>query len=414
MGRNAVQLVVTVIVVTAALIKLAQLAQGRSGMNRPAVAAMWSAIMAMAVAVAQETPTITVLLNGILGTELGYAQRHTAALVSFCFLRIAFLCWVWEPGNHRRRRIRVHAVILGWVLAARWCIAALSPVGEAAKALDGYWSQAPWTTAAMLLYVAYMITTISSVAVLARLWAKAVTARRRWTALGLRMIALGATGYELYLVHKLIFLIVQLSIGRPPYDQVEAEAYLLVPATLLLVVGLAVPLVATGVPAAVNLTRSRIAYGRLGPLWMALTGHRPQVVLSSRPEWLPASLGSWWDRFSLRELGFRLYRRVIECWDVTVALHGHLDSRLREDVYQRARERGVGEDDARAIAEAVMIRTALESARDQEEFVPAHHRAQPMDRHPQLNDNVAWWQAISRAWGHPVTAALSPPLRPLT
>lgn len=413
MGRDAIQLVVIVVVVAAALVKLAQLAHGSSGTNRPAVAAMWSAIVAMALAVTQEKPSITPLLNALLGTELGYAQRHTPALVSFFFLRMAFLCWVWPPGRGRRRRLRVHAVILGLVLVARWLLAFLAPVGDAAEALDGHWSHAPWTTAAMLLYVGYMITTIGSIAALALLWARTV-AGRRWTALGLRLIALGAVGYELYLVHKLGFLIAEVSLGRPPYDQIAAESYLLVPSTLLLVIGLAVPLVATGLPAAVHLARQRVAYGRLGPLWMALTGHRPQVVMSARPGWVPAWLGPWWDRLWLRELGFRLYRRVIECWDVTVALHGYLDARLRDDVYERAVQRGIGESDARAVAEAVMIRTALEWARCNEALVPEQHRAQPLDRHPQLNENVAWWQAISRAWGHPITASLSPPLQPLT
>jgi hypothetical protein len=408
MSRDTLQLAIFLVAMIAAVIKLIQLARKPPATNRPAVTAMCAAIIAMAVALLQEKPMVTTVVMGTLGSEFGYAQRHTPALVSFFFLRVAFLCWVWPPGEHRRRRLMLHTWVIAGVLALRWLLAAAAPAGEAAAALRGYWSLAPWTAAAMLLYVFYLVFTIGSTTALALVWARTVAGRRRWTALGLRLIALGSAGYGLYLAHKLVFLLVQLALGYPPYDQVRAEWFLLYPSTSLLLLGLAVPLVATGLPAAVHLTRQRVAYGRLGPLWMALTGHQPEVVLCSRPQWVPAWAGAWWDRFSLRELGFRLYRRVIECWDVIVALHAHLDARRRDEVYQRALELGAGAAVARAIAEAVMIRTALEQVHQGAEPVPGEHRAQPLDRHPLLEDNVAWWQTVARAWGHPITASLSP------
>lgn len=411
--RDLVQLALIAIAVAAAAIKLVQLSRGRPGVNRPAVAAMCAAIVAMAIAVIQETPSITPLLNATLGAELGYAQRHTPALISFFFLRMAFLCWVWPPGSSRRRRLRVHAAILIGVLVVRWSLALAAPPGDAAAALAGYWTHAPWTTPAMLLYAGYMIFTVGSIVALALLWARTVAGRNRWTAVGLRLIAVGGIGYLLYLLHKFVFLVMEIVRGAPPYDQVYVEWFVLVPSSLLLVLGLAVPLVATGLPAAVHLARQRAAYGQLGPLWMALTGHQPEVVLRSCPEWMPRPLERVWDRVSLRELGFRLYRRVIECWDVTVALHGYLDERLREEIYQRARRRVDAETTARAIAEAVMIRCALDRAVHDEPLVPEEHRARPRDTHPDLTGNVSWWQAVARAWSHPLTAALSPPLRPL-
>lgn len=413
LARDAVQFAVIAVAIGAAVIKLVQLTRGPLGVNRPAVAAMCGAIITMAIAVTQEVPSVTAMLNAALGHELGYAQRHTPALLSFFFLRTAFLCWVWPPGRVRRRRLTVQSGILVGVLAARWILALCTPAGEAALALRGYWTEAPWTTPAMLLYTCYMVATIGSIIALALLWASTVASRRRWTAIGLRLIAAGGVGYELYLGHKVVFLIVQVVLGQPPYDQVYVEWYVLIPSTLLLMLGLAVPLVATGLPAAVHLARQRAAYGQLGPLWMALTGHQPEVVLSSRPGWVPSWLGELWDGLSLRELGFRLYRRVIECWDITVGLHGYLDSRLREAVYEQALGRVREETEARAIAEAVMIRTALDHAVHEESFVPEEHRAHPRDTHPELTDNVSWWLAVARAWAHPLTAALSPPLRQL-
>lgn len=406
--RDLVEIVLVAVIVAAAAIKLLQLTRTRPGTNRPAVAAMCAAIIAMGVAVTQETPSVVPILEEAWGTNLAYAQRHTPALASFFFLRLAFVCWVRPPGQHRRRTVRAHTALLTVVLLARWVLAIAAPAGDAGQALAGYWSQAPTTMAAMLLYVAYMVTTIGSITALSLLWARNVAERHRWTARGLRLIALGTVGYELYLVHKIGFLLVQLLAGRPAYDQVLVEWYILVPATLLLTIGLAVPLVATGAPAVVRLARRRAAYGRLGPLWTALTGFRPEVVLSACPDWVPHRLRPAWDRLAVSHLGFRLYRRVIECWDVVVGLHGHCDARLRDHIHRQARRRGCAETTARAIAEAVMIRTALDAARNGDELVPEQHRATPHDRHPRLQDNVGWWQQVARAWRHPITAALSP------
>lgn len=412
-NRGVVELAVVAVVVAAATIKLLQLCRPRPGTNRAAVAAMCGAIIAMSLATVQEIPEVIPLLHHALGDNLAYAQRHTPALACFFLLRLAFVCWVWPPGLQRRRSVRFHTGLFAGVLLARWVLAILAPTGDAGQALDGYWSQAPTTMAAMLLYVVYMALMIGSIAMLAVLWARSSVGTHRWTVRGLWLIAAGASVFELYLAHKVAFLVVQLVLGAPPYDQVTTEWYLLVVGTLLLMIGLAMPLVATGVPAAVRLARQRAAYGRLGPLWMALTGYRPEVVLSTCPAWIPSGMRPMWDVVSLRYLGFRLYRRVIECWDIVVGLHGHCDVRLRETVYGQAREAGYDEDRARSIAEAVMIRTALDRARSDAALVPEQHRAEPQDRHPRLQDNVSWWQHVAHAWGDPVTAALSPPLTQL-
>ncbi|MBA8827829.1 hypothetical protein FHX42_005236 [Saccharopolyspora lacisalsi] len=411
--RDLIQIMVVAVAVTAATVKLLQLTRPQPGINRPAVAAMCGAIITMGIANTQEVPSVVPVLTEALGSNFAYAQRHTPALACFFLLRLAFVCWVWPPGWRRRQTVRAHTALFAVVVVARWLLAALAPTGDAAQALDGYWMQAPTTMVAMLIYVAYMGLMIGSVSRLSWLWARSAAHRTRWTARGLRLIAAGAATYELYLAHKIAFLGIVLAVGYPPYPQVRVEWFILVPGTLLLVIGLAMPLIATGVPAAVRLARQRAAYGRLGPLWLALTSYRPEVVLGACPAWMPRWLRPAWDRFVLVHMGFRLYRRVIECWDIVVGLHGYCDERLRQRVYDQARESTSDEDLARSVAEAVMIRTALESARTEDALVPAEHRAPPQDHHPRLRDNVAWWQRVARAWGHPLTAALSPPLTQL-
>ncbi|ANY10754.1 hypothetical protein AFB00_30605 (plasmid) [Pseudonocardia sp. HH130630-07] len=293
------------------------------------------------------------------------------------------------------------------MLALRWLLAIPASPQDAAAGLAGDWHQAPWTSAAVLLYIIYSALTFILVTMLALLWARGI--RSRWTAIGLRLVAASGVLFGLYLLHKTFFLVAALLFTRPGYDQVSAEYWILLVAVQFLVVGLAMPLVATGIPAAVRLARQRRAYGRLRPLWLALTAHRPDVVMSCHPSWLPKAGVTAWDVLDLRELAFRLYRRVIECWDVIAGLHGHLDADLRAQVLAQARLEH-DDDTAQAIAAAVMIRVALDHASRGEVTVPENRRADSPDNFRDLSRYVLWWQRVAQVWGSPTTARLSPQL----
>lgn len=408
-AHDRVELVVSAVIIVAALGKLLQLRRASPGVNRPAVAAMCLAILAIGAAAIQESYVVVAALDRVLGVNLAYAQRHTPALISFTAVRVAFLCWVWPPGPRRRRRLTVHVGLLVAVLALRWLLALAASPADAAAGLTGDWTHAPWTAIAVLLYIVYAALTLGSVTAMALTWAREIASTRRWTATGLRLVAAGGFGFGFYLTHKAAFLAVELMVGAPPYNPYAVEWPILLVAVLLLVIGLAMPLIATGLPAAVYLARQRAAYGRLRPLWLALTTQRPEVVMSCRPEWVPARLATVWDFLDVQELSFRLYRRVIECWDVMAGLHGHLDAELRASVLEQARHE-VDESTAEAVAAAVMIRVALQRAQDGEAVTTEGSRADSPDHYRELSRNVSWWQRVAHAWGHPLTARLSPPL----
>jgi Family of unknown function (DUF6545) len=395
-----VQTAVFVLGVIVVSVKL--LSVGRLAANNPAIRAMCGAIIAMCVAVIFEEPIITPLINRVLGWEYGYALRHTPAILSFFFLRTAFLCWVWEPGRFRVHRLRVHTTIVVGVLIARWLLAAVAPAGDAEAALNSQWTQAPWTIPAVLLYCLYMSQAVVAIAALAWLWARNVRGERRWTARGLYCIAAGASVFALYLLHKLVFLGLEITAGTPQYNQYPVERLILQIAVVLLFLGLAMPLVATGIPHAVELAKMQRAYRRIGPFWLQLTALYPEVVLVGQA-------GSMWERLTLRNLSFRLFRRVVECWDVMRQLRPYLDLAVRESARETARAYGLTAEQADDTANAVMIVVAVRTvgAVKNASPLPIDQRAPSPDAAMELPDNIRWWQRVASASSTPLTEALT-------
>lgn len=395
------------VLIAAAVIKLTHLR--RPGTNRAAVAAMCVCVIVLAGAAVVENPEITPSVEAALGVAPAYALRHTIGLVGYSALHVAFLCWVWPPGAQRRTRLRVHAAVLGALLLVRWAIGLVSADADAAAGLQARWQDAPWTTVAMVLYALYLAWTVLSIAYLAWIWA-AEPSTRRWTRVGLRLIAAGMLVMGAYLAHKFGVLVFTVGFGGDlPYDQVATENVVLVAAAVVLCFGLALPLAATGVPAAVALARYRAAYGRITPLWAALTAdpERQKLVLRFHPGWLPRPLIPLWDRISLSRMGFRLYHRVIECWDVAVKLHGHCDREVHERTYSTALAHGQEHYSALATAEAVVLHRALDRARRTREFLPEDRRIRPgEERTRTLAHNIEWWRRVGHAWNSPLTRFL--------
>ncbi|WP_030105346.1 MAB_1171c family putative transporter [Actinoalloteichus caeruleus] len=408
--RDAIQLLVIAVVLSGGVLKLLHLRRSESE-HRAALRAMCLGLIALSVALVLELDAVTPALVEALGWEYSYALRHTPVLVAIFAWRVFFLCWVWEAGPTRDRRVRAHLWVLLGVLTARWLIAVLSPVGDAHAALTSDWSQAPWSAAGMLLYACYMGLTALGVTYLTIVWARD-PGTRPWTRRGLRFITAGSIVALAYLVHKVVFMVAVLAGWQPGYDQYQLEWVLIATSALLHGIGTLMPLVASGVPAAIRLARHRAAYRRLGPLWLALTSARPGVVLCLAPAWVPERFRRLWDAVNLRHLDLRLYHRVVECWDVLVALHGHMDTRLRDRAYAEAVAAGEDAESAEAIAEAVMIRAALRRDEDDHRFVEEAARPGRRDRQETLADDIGWWQRVGRAWHHPVTRQLSGRLSP--
>lgn len=406
---NVAESLLIVVAIVAATLKLFH--ARRPGANVPAVRAMCGSIIAMGICIACDAGWVVPHLESVFGVSLTYALRHTPALISVHLLRRAFLCWVWLPGPTRTRRLRWHLGILSGVIITRWALALVTPDADAHAALSPQsdWSDAPLTAVAMVLYASYMGWCALSVAYLSWIWSRE-TSTRRWTRVGLRLIVVSTTTMTLYLLHKLVVLMLVVGTNLAlPYNQYTVEAVMLVIVCSTLFAGLGVPLVATGLPAAVRIARDHGHYRRVLPLWAALTHEDRNVILRCHPRWIPTRLARWWETFSLLRVGFRLYHRLIECTDIVHRLHRHLDADAREHVRLLAEQAGHPTPFAYAIADAVTIKAAFRRRRQRRPALPPEQRAAPLADQDSISlaENLQWWLGLAAAWHSPVTTQLA-------
>jgi hypothetical protein len=110
------------------------------------------------------------------------------------------------------------------------------------------------------------------------------------------------------------------------------------------------------------------AYRQLAPLWVALRQAVPDVVLD--PTW---SLRV--DAWNVRNLDFRLYRRVIEIRDGALAMRPHFDPTVEELARLSAMQAHIPQSEIDPTVEATQIAVALEAHR--EGRFPSHHAWRP-------------------------------------
>jgi hypothetical protein len=93
-------------------------------------------------------------------------------------------------------------------------------------------------------------------------------------------------------------------------------------------------------------------YRELYPLWLALYRSSPEIGL------MPPS-SSVVDALTLRDLDFRLYRRVIEIRDGRLALRSYLDPQIDAAACKLGQEAGLGTEELPVVIEAASLAAAL-------------------------------------------------------
>jgi hypothetical protein len=167
--------------------------------------------------------------------------------------------------------------------------------------------------------------------------------------------------------------------------------------------------------AAGNWVRQRRAYRTLRPLWLDVYRASPGIALTPPESRLRELL-------ALRDLEFRLYRRVIEIRDGRLALLPYLDESAADVAARFGRREGLSGDDLEAVVEAARIAAALESKAAGR---PPRRGGRETDVHGghDLETEVTWLERVARAYvdspvvrraldsvdREPSTEALSPP-----
>jgi hypothetical protein len=122
-------------------------------------------------------------------------------------------------------------------------------------------------------------------------------------------------------------------------------------------------------------------------LWFALREIYPEIALDPAPS-------EFRDRLRVRDLDFRLYRRIIEIRDGRLALRPFLDADLARDARADALRRGLTDGEMEAAVEARVLAAGIENARKKRQ--PATVLTASQDGGKDFMSEVEWLLRVVR------------------
>jgi hypothetical protein len=376
-------LVAAVLLWLAVIYEAVSLTQQRSNRARRA---LLLTLVALALAATFFAPSVYVATQDLTGVP------NLADLIARCAVLLAsfgaqsLLLHLTQEPIAAIRMSRRRAVALASTMVLLVVLFMLAPVHVTGTLrLTSDFGGSPWVIGYLVVFAGYL--GIALVDVLRgglRYAPKAGTP----ISMALRLIAIGCGFGLLYVAEKIGYLIAVL-LGSSPSAAVESSV-----ARMLAVVGGLFVLVGSLVPALYPAWRRTVhrvsayrAHRELHPLWSALRELHPEIALD------PAS-SDFRDRLRVRDLDFRLYRRIIEIRDGRLALRPFLDA----DVARRSREdalrRGLTGNDVEAAVEAGVLAAGIENARKKRQ--PATVLAASQDGGKDFMSEVEWWLQIVR------------------
>jgi hypothetical protein len=253
----------------------------------------------------------------------------------------------------RMSRQRAGAMTAAMVLLV--VLFVLAPVHETGTLrMTSAFGDSPWVSGYIFVFCGYLA--IALVDVLRgglRYAPKAGTA----LSLALRLIAIGCGFGLLYVAEKIAYLIAVLLGGSPSAAGESSVARALaVTGGLFVLAGSLMPAVYPVWRRIDRWLKRYRAHRELYPLWSTLREITPEIALD------PAA-SEFRDRLRVRDLDFRLYRRVIEIRDGRLALRPFLDAVVARRAREDALERGLDDGEVEAAVEARVLAAGVENAR---------------------------------------------------
>ncbi len=314
----------------------------------PALRAYFGALLCLAVSMTLLVPT----LYRVVGTWTG--EPNAARLLSDCI----GLVMAWNavtlllyqahgddpPGAQRLARRR--PLVLVAILVAEVALFVQAPLDVPAVGFVARYAEEPSA-------VAYLALGLSAIG-----WMTIDVARACWRhgaklegdllRFGVRWVAAAGVLGFLYAAYNVAYVIAKLAgVGALPAPTGVSRA-LLGSATALIAVGSTMPDWGHRISRWVADYR---ALRRLYPLWAELCLAAPHVALTQPPS-------AFVDAVQIRDIGFRLYRRVIEIRDARLALRPHLHHPARVAANEAARCSGLRGQAADAFVEAANLAAA--------------------------------------------------------
>ncbi len=317
----------------------------------------WLTLLFLALALTVLLPPVYLASDRLAGVpNLARLLAHGLVLATGWAVQ-AFLLQLNYPDGSAWRRVRWLGWLTAGALAVMAVLFALAPVDDDSLEFMTRYADAPFMLEYWLVFLASLGLALSNVVRLS--WRYADLTDRVALRLGLRVSAAGGVAGLGYVAHEGFYATARrLGLGYPLGDKEMLTSVLVAVATSLMIIGSTMPAWGprVGIPALYRWVGRYRAYRRLYPLWRALVEATPEIAL------LPPSSAPM-DALTVRDLGFRLYRRVVEIRDGRLALRPYLDPALAEDARTRCRAAGVPTEAAEAVVEAACLAAALQAKR---------------------------------------------------
>jgi hypothetical protein len=373
---------------TAVIFKLSAL---RRSPGNPARRAYWLAMFTLALALTVLLPPVHLAIDRAAGIpNLARLLGHGLALAASWAVQ-AFLVHLNYPGVSARRKTRRYGWGLAGTLVLMATLFALAPVDDETMNFMGRYAEAPLMLEYWLAFLAYLGLAQWNVARLS--WRYARLTDRPTLSLGLRLTGVGGLFGLAYGAHEGLYLVLRrLDLGYPLGNKEAITQVLLASAIAFIVIGSTMPAWGprVGLPALWRWIGRYRAYRRLYPLWLALCRSTPEIAL------IPPS-SSVVDALTVRDLDFRLYRRVIEIRDGRLALRAYLDPRAADAAHDLGREAGLSGEELQVLVEATSLAAALRAKGQRRPS--AAHRTFEAPGWADVEGEVVWLEKVASCYG---------------
>ncbi|UVS79759.1 MAB_1171c family putative transporter [Actinokineospora sp. UTMC 2448] len=342
----------------------------------PAAAAVSLFYLFMGLTFTISDPRVWALVSRVSGVPNLALLLSQGAVIGVAASQLAALTYWERSAEEARPRVRgqTYAFIgLFAVMAGLFAAADLSTEDTTTAVIRyaGNWRYALY----LLLYVTAFAVAQYLLVVRCLRYARAVEGR--WLSRGLRLAAVGAVGGLVYVVARYADVLAG-PLGLDPADWEVVARLGAGGGGILTLIGFSVPGWGPQVRALRHWLRDYRAYRDLYPLWSALRAANPDLALDPEA-----------GRTAVRDLDFRLHRRVVEILD------GRRWLRPYQDPDAVVAPPGLSGDDLRAHVEAAAIAAALSRA-----SVGAAESAatNPVPATPPADAETDWLVRVSRAF----------------
>ncbi|OEJ21023.1 MAB_1171c family putative transporter [Streptomyces subrutilus] len=300
-------------------------------------------------------PWAYVRIDRLIGIT-NIATLITYTSVAVCLASFLALLVSWSSAQDRiklwHRLLVAYAVVTVGSMITLFSLADVSD-GEHHVDFDVHYAETPYITQFLLVYAVLFVVGMTGLTRMCWGYSKAVD--RPWLRRGLRVVAVGAVFGLGYGIPKVVSLTWDL-LGTSPlhFISVVVAPMSASISAMLFAVGFTMPAWGVGLDSARARVNEYRAYRRLLPLWQAMTGAHPEVVLL--PDLYPSN-----PRRAFRDddLSFLVSRMVIEIRDVQLALRPHFDPAVARAVRELSQVQAKPADEVEAIIEAAQITHAL-------------------------------------------------------